>query len=448
MNLKFAIVGVVLVLGGILLSDTFFTVDETQQALVLQFGEYRRTVQDDPGLHVKVPFLQNVVYYEDRVLNVDPPVQQVILADQRRLNVDSFALYRIANPLRFFEAVRNEVTAEQRISTFVNASLRSVLGNRLQIEVLSEERANIMDQIRTRVAREAEALGIEIVDVRIGRADVPEGTVRAVYERMRSEREREAAEFRAQGQEQAQQIRARADRERAVLLAEAGRRAQILRGQGDSQAIRIQAEAHNLDPSFFGFYRSLQAYRTSMPDEATTMVLAPQGEFFRYFQDISGGSGELPSRVEEPEQMRDMIRQLLVSIEEEVAPGGGPGPGGSSLDPELLEALDEQVSPEELRALPDEAGGAATEDGAGTGEPAEAVEPEPEAEAAPPAGEAPEEGTGTGTDEGTGPGPEARTGDGDTGAMARQPAVTATPTEDGGGADAGGSRAAAAESRP
>jgi len=329
MNLKLAIAGVVLVLGGILLSDTFFTVSETQQALVLQFGDHRRTIRDDPGLHVKMPFIQNVVYYEARVLNVDPPVEQVILADQRRLNVDTFALYVISDPLQFFRSVTNQTIAEQRISTFVNAALRGVLGNRLQVEVLSEERSNIMDQIRTRVVREAQPLGIEIVDVRIGRADVPEGTVRAVYERMRSEREREAAEFRAQGQEQAQQVRARADRERAVLLAEAGRRAQILRGQGDSQAIRIQAEAHNLDPSFFSFFRSLQAYRTAMPNEGTTMVLAPRGEFFRYFQDISGGTGErLPSGVGDAEEMRDMIRQMLVSIEEEVAPGGGPGPGG------------------------------------------------------------------------------------------------------------------------
>jgi len=443
MNLKLAIAGVVLVLGGILLSDTFFTVSETQQALVLQFGDHRRTIRDDPGLHVKMPFIQNVVYYEARVLNVDPPVEQVILADQRRLNVDTFALYVISDPLQFFRSVTNQTIAEQRISTFVNAALRGVLGNRLQVEVLSEERSNIMDQIRTRVVREAQPLGIEIVDVRIGRADVPEGTVRAVYERMRSEREREAAEFRAQGQEQAQQVRARADRERAVLLAEAGRRAQILRGQGDSQAIRIQAEAHNLDPSFFSFFRSLQAYRTAMPNEGTTMVLAPRGEFFRYFQDISGGTGErLPSGVGDAEEMRDMIRQMLVSIEEEVAPGGGPGPGGSPLDPELLDALDEQVSPEELRTLPDEQ--VSPDEGAGTAEPDEPVE-EPEAEAAPPAGDGPADGTGTG--EGAEPGPEARAGEGDAGAAA-QPGVTNSPAGDDGGRDTGGSRAAAARPQP
>ncbi len=440
MNLKFAIIGVVLVLGGILLSDTFFTVDERQQALVLQFGDHRRTIQNDPGLHIKMPFLQNVVYYEARVLNVDPPVEQVILADQRRLNVDTFALYRIADPLQFFRAVTNEMTADQRISTFVNAALRGVLGNRLQIEVLSDERADIMDQISSRVAREAEPLGIEIVDVRIGRADVPEGTVRAVYERMRSEREREAAEFRAQGQEQAQQIRARADRERAVLLAEAERRAQILRGQGDSRAISIQADAHSLDPEFFGFYRTLQAYRMSMPNEGTTMVLAPTGEFFRYFRDIATAEGEELTPPEGAEQMREIIRDMLVTMEDELSIGPVPG-GAPSVSPELMESLDEQVSPEELRSLPAPTGqGSGMREQEGSTEPPAAPEPAPESAAPPDA--APGDG-----DAAEQPGPEARIDDRDSGGMA-QPPVAATPAaDDAGGGAAERAAAAAAETQ-
>ena len=351
MNLKIALIGVAVVIGGLLLSDTFFTVQQSQQALVLQFGDHRRTIQNDPGLHMKLPFVQDVEYYEARVITVDPPVEQVILADQRRLDVDSFALYRISDPLRFYQSVRTEAIADQRISTFINAALRGALGNRLQVEVLSEERGAIMEEIERGVAREAATLGVEIVDVRIGRADVPEGTRQSVFERMRSEREREAAEFRAQGEEQAAQIRARADRERAVLIAEAERRAQILRGQGDGRAIEIQAAAHGLDPDFFGFYRSMQAYREAIATEESTLVLAPTGEFFRYFQDMSGGLGEIPSR-EDPGALSDAIREMLISPEEEA--GGGLGLAPSIPVPATVPAATPPAT-EELPLPPAEA---------------------------------------------------------------------------------------------
>ena len=214
--------------------------------------------------------------------------------------------------------MRDEVVARQRISTFVNASLRRVLGNVTQLEVLSEERGNIMADIRAEVTDRAAPLGIEIVDVRIGRADVPDDTVQSVYDRMRSERQREAAEFRAQGEEQSQEIRARADRERAVLLAEAERDAQILRGEGDAVSIEVQAEAFTQDAEFFALYRTLQAYRVSMSDSDTTLVLSPQGDFFRYFGDITGGRGEAafpaPMTPQEVQQLLAPVREVIEDV--------------------------------------------------------------------------------------------------------------------------------------
>ena len=348
-NFRLGIAAIALVVIGVFLSDTFFTVRQNEQALVFQFGDHRRTIQNDPGLHMKLPFVQNVVIYEARVLTIDPPVEQVILADQRRLNVDSFAVYRIVDPLRFYQAVNTYEVARQRLSTFINAALRGVLGNRLQIEVLSGERAGIMEDIRRGVAREAEPLGVEIVDVRIGRADVPDSTLRAVYDRMRSEREREAREYRARGEEEAQQIRARADREASVLRAQAERQAQILRGQGDSEAISIQAEAHSLDPSFFTFYRSLQAYRQAMGDDTTTMVMSPTGDFFRYFQDISGGDGVIVPEGNRPGELTETIRRLLVPADDEEGGTVGLAPAsgiGAAPAPLLAPAVADPVSSE------------------------------------------------------------------------------------------------------
>jgi len=285
MNIKVAILGILLIAIGVVVSSVAFVVDQREQAVVLQFGEPVRTISE-PGLKIKLPWpVQEVAYFEKRVLNVDPPVEQVILADQRRLDVDVFGRYRIANPQLFLESVNNEITAAQRLSTFMIAALREVLGSATQVEVLSDARAGIMASIQEAVRDRAGALGMEIVDVRIVRADVPQGTVQSVFDRMASEREREAREFRAQGQELSQQIRARADRERTVLLAEAERESEILRGQGDEEAIRLRGEAFSQDVQFFSFYRALEAYRGSFNPDDTTLVLSPNSAFFRYFNE-------------------------------------------------------------------------------------------------------------------------------------------------------------------
>jgi membrane protease subunit HflC len=288
MNRSLILAGTAIVLGLIVVSSSLFTVNEAQQALVLQFGEPMRIIRE-PGLKAKIPFIQEVRMLDRRVLDLDPPVEQVILADQKRLDVDAFARYRIKDPLRFYQTAGTEAIAETRLNSIVNSSLRRVLGSVTLLAILSDERARVMNDIRGQVNGEAERFGIEIVDVRIRRADLPEETSQAIFARMRSEREREAAEARAQGQEQAQQIRSRAERERTVILAEAQRDAQILRGEGDNQALRLIGEATSSDPQFYSFYRTLQAYRASLNQDDTTLVLSPTGEFFRYFGDMNGG---------------------------------------------------------------------------------------------------------------------------------------------------------------
>lgn len=348
MNKKLAILGAIVIVIGLVLSQSLFIVRETEQALVLQFGEPRQVIQE-PGLKVKLPFIQQVQFYEKRVLAVDPPVEQVILADQRRLDVDSFVRYRIVDPLLFFQTVTNEAGAQTRIATVTNGALRRVLGNATQLEVLSEERANLMIQIQREVEQATDQFGVTIADVRIGRADVPEGTVQSVYDRMRSEREREAAEFRAQGFEQAQQIRSRAERERTVIIAEAQREAQILRGQGDANAIRVAAEAYNQDADFFNFYRTLEAYRNSLQAEDTTMVLTPSGDFFRYFQNLGGG---------------DALSQSLL---ETIAGEGGDLPAAGPRDIPGVELTVPEVGPVDMPSAgePDGGDGGAPQTGTG-----------------------------------------------------------------------------------
>lgn len=279
------ILGILVIIAGILISSAAFTVHQTTQAIVLQFGEPKQ-VYTEPGLHWKLPFIQNVLYYEKRVLNLDPPVESILLADQKRILVDAFARYTISNPLEFFKTVRTEGGVRQRLGPIVNAALRSVMGNATLASVLSEERGDIMRQIRERVNVDARRFGIELVDVRIGRADFPEQISQAVYGRMQSEREREAAEFRAQGFEQAQRIRASADREATVIRAEAKREAEIERGRGDASRTRILNDAFGRDPGFFNFYRSLEAYEQSLSGEGTYMVLSPDSEFFEFFSQI------------------------------------------------------------------------------------------------------------------------------------------------------------------
>ncbi|MEQ8394844.1 protease modulator HflC [Thalassobaculum sp.] len=292
MNRTLAILGGIVVLAGIVLSQSFFIVDETEQALVVRFGQPVREIRE-PGLFFKIPVAETTIYYERRALDVDPPRQQVILSDQKRLDVDSYARYKIIDPLQFFRAVRTEREASSRLSVVINSSLRQVLGNQTLIEVLSDKRAGIMTDIRAEVNESAKRFGMELIEVRIRRADYPDATRQNIFDRMTSEREREAREFRAQGNEQAQKIRADADKQRTVIVAEAQKEAETLRGEGDGLAIKIYADAFGRDPEFFDFYRTMQAYRTVMGDQNsngdTTMVLSPNGDFFKYFNSMDGG---------------------------------------------------------------------------------------------------------------------------------------------------------------
>lgn len=279
---RLTVLGIVVIALGITVFSALFTVHQTRQVLVLQFGEPKRVIQD-PGLHLKWPFIQNVVEYDRRVLEFDPPAEQVILSDQKRMVADAYVRYRISDPLKFFQTVQTELVARSRLSSVVNSSQRRVLGNVTLLAVLSAERDEIMSDIQTDVNAAAQRLGIEIIDVRLRRADLPQEAAQAIYARMRSEREREAREARAQGFEKGQQIRAAADRERTVLLAEAKRTSETTRGDGDQEATRIWADAFGQDAEFFHFYRSMQAYREALRGDDTTMVLSPDSDFFRFF---------------------------------------------------------------------------------------------------------------------------------------------------------------------
>jgi modulator of FtsH protease HflC len=273
--------------------SALFIVNQTQQAIVLQFGELKSVIRD-PGLHVKLPFIQDVVYYDNRVLDAEPPTEEVIASDQKRLVVDGFARFRIADPLLFYKSVGTEVGARPRLNSIISASLRRVLGNVTLAAVLSAERSNIMKTITEETRVQAKPFGIDVLDVRLRRADLPEENNQAVYARMQSERQREAQEFRAQGDEFAQRIRATAERERTVIIAEAQRQSDILRGQGEAESTTTYADAFGKDKDFFTFYRSMQAYRTALDGHNTTLVLTPDSEFFRYFGGVGSG-GAVPS---------------------------------------------------------------------------------------------------------------------------------------------------------
>lgn len=287
MNRTLAILGALVLFGGFILANSFFIVDQTKQTLVLRFGEPVREIRD-PGLQWKIPFIEETVFYERRALDVDPPRQQVILSDQKRLDVDSYARYVITDPLEFFRSVRTEREAVNRLSNIINSSLRRVLGNQTLFQVLSDRRVEIMSQIKEGVNESATRFGLEIVEVRIRRADYPDATRENIYSRMISEREREAKQFRAEGSEQAQKIRADADKQRTIIIAEAQNQAETLRGEGDGLAIKIYADAFGRDPEFFAFYRSMQAYQKAIASGDTTMVLSPDSEFFRYFNSMTG----------------------------------------------------------------------------------------------------------------------------------------------------------------
>jgi len=284
------ILGILVIIAGAVLFTALFTVNQKEQAIVLMFGNPKRVITE-PGLQFKIPWAENVLYYEKRVLNLDPPVQRILLSDQKRLLVDAFARYRITDALAFYQAVRTEGGVRQRLGPIINAALRGVLGNVTLTSVLSEERDDIMREIQDQVNTQAGRFGIELVDVRIRRADLPDEISDQVYQRMRSEREREAAEFRARGFEQAQRIKATADREATVIQAEAKREAEILRGQGEGKRTEVLNDAYGQDQDFFNFYRSMQAYEASLAGDSTYMVLSPDSEFFDFFDAVNAGAG-------------------------------------------------------------------------------------------------------------------------------------------------------------
>jgi membrane protease subunit HflC len=268
--------------------NSMFTVDQTQQALVLQLGDPKRTIQD-PGLYFKLPFIQDVTYYERRVLSLIPQdAEEVILADQKRLKVDAYARYKIADPLLFYQTVRNEFGARGRLEAIIDSSVRRALGKETLASILTGQRNDITRSIGEEVNKSVSSLGIQIIDVRLRRADYPEATSQNIYNRMKSERTREAKEFRATGEEEAQKIRSAAEKTRTVIISEAKRSAQELRGAGDSKAISIYADSFGQDAEFFSFYRSMEAYRKSMGKEGTSMILSPDSSFFRFFKDKEG----------------------------------------------------------------------------------------------------------------------------------------------------------------
>ena len=268
---------------------SIFIVKEINQAIVLQFGDPKRILMK-PGLNFKIPFIQNVVFLDKRILNLDTPPEEVIASDQKRLIVDAFARFKIIDPLKFYISVGNERVARSRLSTIINSRIRSVLGTQRLQTLLSEERTKQMSLIQEGVNNEAAKFGIEIVDVRIKRADLPPANSDAIYRRMQTEREREAKEFRAKGAEMAITITSTADKEVTVILADAEKRSQILKGEGDGQRNKIFADAFGQDPEFFAFYRAMQAYETALIGGETSLILSPDSEFFKFFGNIKSQS--------------------------------------------------------------------------------------------------------------------------------------------------------------
>lgn len=274
---------------------SLFTVQQTEQTIVLQFGKPVDVVTD-PGLHFKAPW-NSVINIDKRILDLENPSQEVIASDQKRLVVDAFARYRIKDALRFYQSVGSIQAANLQLTSLLNAALRRVLGEVNFITVVRDEREKLMGRIREQLDHEADGYGIEVVDVRIRRADLPEQNSQAVYDRMKSERQREAAEFRAQGGQKAQEIRSKSDRDVTVILAEANSQADQTRGVGDAERNRLFADAYGKDADFFAFYRSMTAYETGLKKEDTRFLLRPDSDFFRYFGNPSGKTAtETPAK--------------------------------------------------------------------------------------------------------------------------------------------------------
>ena len=268
---------------------SIFIVKEVNQAIVLQFGDPKKIITK-PGLNFKLPFIQNVVFLDKRILNLDAPPEEVIASDQKRLIVDAFARFQIIDPLKFYISVGNERVARSRLSTIINSRIRSVLGTQRLQTLLSEDRTKQMALIQEGVNNEAQNFGIEIVDVRIKRADLPQANSDAIFRRMQTEREREAKEFRAKGAEMAVTITSTADKEVTVILADAQKKSEIMKGEGDGKRNNIFANAFGQDPEFFAFYRAMQAYEKALIGGETSLILSPDSEFFKFFGNIKPNS--------------------------------------------------------------------------------------------------------------------------------------------------------------
>jgi len=290
-----AFIFVVLITGAVAAYFAAYVVRETEQALVLEFG---RPVEDpirQPGLYFKIPIVQTVDKFDKRVLDLDTSPQEVIAVDKKRLVVDAFARFKITNPLQFYQAVRTEQVARNRLGTFVDSAVRDTLANATFEDIVRDKREELMDLITTQVNQRAENIGVEVIDVRLKRTDLPEENSAAIYNRMQTERQQEAAEFRAEGGAAANRIRAEADRKATVLLAEATKKSEQMRGEGDAERNRIFAEAYGQDRDFFAFYRSMQAYEKGLGSGDTRLLLSPDSEFFRYFANPNGTNSE-PAR--------------------------------------------------------------------------------------------------------------------------------------------------------
>jgi membrane protease subunit HflC len=294
LNLAGGALAALVIVALIAAYGSLFTVYQTRQALVVRLGEPVRVVTQ-PGLHFKVPLIDSVIQIDNRILDLENAAQEVIASDQKRLVVDAFARYRIQNPLRFYQTLGSVERANSQLSILLNSALRRVLGEATLTEVVRDDRGQLMARVRDQLNTEAEAFGISIIDVRIRRADLPEQNSQAVYQRMQTERQQEAAQIRAQGSQRSQEIRAKADRDVTVLLADAQSTGEQVRGEGDAERNRIYADAFGRDPDFFSFYRSMQAYEAGLKSNDTRMLLKPDSEFFRYFVDPSGKPRAAPS---------------------------------------------------------------------------------------------------------------------------------------------------------
>jgi len=273
-----------------------YIVPQTQYALVLRFGAVRSTATE-PGLHFKMPFIDTVTYFEKRVMDLDLPLQNLLSSDRQNLEVDAFIRFQITDPLKFYQGANNMDRARHLLTGFANSSMRHVLASSSRDAIVRTRRAVLMKDIQAQMKEEARSIGVRVVDMRLTRVDLPAANSKAVFERMVSERQREAADIRAQGDQQAQIIKAKADRDATVIRADANRQSQELQGQGDAEKNRVLAEAFGADPEFFSFMRSMQAYQAGLMADKTNLVLSPNSDFFRYFRNPTGDGRKLSAPV-------------------------------------------------------------------------------------------------------------------------------------------------------